>query len=594
MTTAHLQTNDKKTLKTITTHIDEFIKKGLGATNLPKEGIKAYKSFVAKPHAHRYLWYYPGLTAEKLKVIYVPSKKECSRGETTAFFESTAFYCNSVIAYKNKKIVEQIYDKTFDSLRDRIIRNAIPLEHMTAIRANVHLLTAIHTYIANSLTKLMGTRETAVDFVNSEYETHSDTELCNTLSKALPTVTTENYIRAAAAKDTVLKLAEKKSNKVPIIMYANNRLSTIDQFRPTNNELRSPGQVVQAIKSELVIEQKHWKNFLKLTASALDRSNEYISILLHTDQNKPTRYITKLTQGTTLINTLRSLKQAATTAHNSNEEEEAKQIAIQRHNTNYERLCHFITILHSVKMNIDDVNTFYQVRDVLDYLNATKEEAPDLLYPIHHTWNAYLKNTRTWHHARAREQAIRQLGNKLHTWNSLLPACEIDDYIITPLTDSPSLIAEGQSMHHCVGTYWRSAVDSNYRLFHIEHKENSRDIGTLCIAPKYSYSVYRRDAADPDDPTDNLVLNQLRGPYNCRVSDELDKVGKKILVRYRNIWKKTEARLRTWNRTVDTLTGEELIVKGFPDEDITLEPVNLEELDDAEQVEALNRENNYY
>ena len=543
---------DKRLLKQIEQIADQTV-----TTTLQAKFNKAQEN-----KNHTYLYFYK---SPKVTTRLVLFKKDQSTDDLLL-----ALQVDGTVVYKNTTAIKNAHNQIVETIKDELIEQ-IPTEIHNQIRGGLALLQAINTLLESKAIKMIGTVEEMVTYINKYYEDNSDLELLKTLRKIhASNLKGQQYIVAAVAKPVVIEMAQKPSNKIPLLAYITGRLTTIQPSLMTKDTIiKHPGQIIQAVKTEYVIENRHWKTFLTMTPSVLNYDNSYISVLLHIGQSKPSSSVTKLLQNTmlpSLMSALRtSIKVASEPVPSYAKAQKEQILKLQR---NYEALCALPAVVHSTK-STDFHNFQYELQDTIDYLRARHRETG--VYPRHYTWNSYIKNTREWHHAVRREQAIRSAGNKLYHWNTLIPSCDIDDYNVKTLTDSAALVAEGETMHHCVGGYWRNAVDSDYRLFHIEHKENPKDVGTLCLAPN------RRD-------TNTVSMSQLRGPYNSNVSEDLKKVANKVVRRYQNMYRRTDDRLRVWNKTIDYITDEVIKITGFPDEDVTKqeEKIDLEALDQEE------------
>ena len=551
-----LSPNHKKLLKQIEQIADQTI----------TTKIQAKFNKTADNKNHTYLYFYKSPKITTRSILF---KKALSTDDLL-----TAMHIDGNIIYKNNAAIKNAHNQIIQAIKDELIEQ-IPSSIHTEIRGALTILQAIDTLLEDKAVKLIGTLEEMTTYINKYYEENSDLELLKTLHKLrASSLKGQQYIIAAVTKPVVIEMSQKAANKIPLLAYLTDRLTTI---RPSmlkkDTIIKHPGQIIQAIKHEYVIENKHWKHFLNMTPSVLNYDNSYISVLLHIGQNKPSSSVTKLLQNTmlpSLMDTVRTSMNSTRISTELTDENKKQQLATLQ--KNYEALCALPSVVHGTK-STDFHNFQYELQDTLDYLRARHRETG--VYPRHYTWNSYIKHTREWHHAVRREQAIRSAGNKLYNWNTLIPSCEIDEYEVKALIDSAALVAEGAAMHHCVGGYWRNAIDADYRLFHIEHKENPKDAGTLCL------SQARRGV-------DGMIVNQLRGPYNSNVSEPLQKVANKVLRRYQNMYRRTEDRLRVWNQTIDYLTNEIIKTTGFPDEDVT----KLEEEIDLEALELEEEEPN--
>ncbi|HEX5952759.1 MAG TPA: HIRAN domain-containing protein, partial [Rhodanobacteraceae bacterium] len=74
----------------------------------------------------------------------------------------------------------------------------------------------------------------------------------------------------------------------------------------------------------------------------------------------------------------------------------------------------------------------------------------------------------------------------------------------TEIYTREALMAEGATMHHCIGGYWQACVLQDLRVVHID-----------CANGESATALYRGNE-DPDDP--KYELEQLRGPCNTNPS----------------------------------------------------------------------------
>lgn len=537
MTSTNISNTNIKTIKVIDKIANETIKSIIKPKFNKKQTFKNYL----------YLYSYKSKVVTKKIILH---KKNISIDNMLQ-----EMYKDGLVAYKDKSIINSVYNQTIEAIINDIISN-IPSIMYQQLRSNSAILQEVNTLFRNKAIDLIGSLDNVTENINKTYEEESDVELLNILRKIKPSshITGTQYITAAVTKPVIIEMSKYPINRLPLIAYITNRLSSIEpSLLDKNSIVKHPGQIITAIKQTYFIDNKNWKTFLKMAPSILKHDNNYISILLHINQSKPSNSVTKLLKSTQLSTMMDNIQHGMNTLHiNDNIAPEDKTVVAETYKNNYKALCALPAALYDTK--VSDFNNFqYEVSDTIDYLNARYRETG--LYPIHYTWNSYVKHTRDWHYLLRREQAIRNNGNRLHKWNTLLLDCVIDDYNVTALIDSPALVAEGQSMHHCVGTYWRSAIDNHYRFFHIEHKSNPKDAGTLCLTP------------NPYEET--VKLQQLRGPYNAPVSTELQQVGYRILRRYQNMYKKTDTTLRVWNQTINHITNEVLHTVGYPERDVT-------------------------
>lgn len=87
-------------------------------------------------------------------------------------------------------------------------------------------------------------------------------------------------------------------------------------------------------------------------------------------------------------------------------------------------------------------------------------------------------------------------------WDSALPAIEVGDYQVIPLTSSWALRQEGRAMQHCVASYAERCFSGQARVFSI------RDLAGKRLA---TMSVVYND--------DNWYLEQVQGLANSDVSN---------------------------------------------------------------------------
>ena len=500
----------------------------------------------------------------------LPTKIIMYKKEATIDELLSSIYTQGHIAYNNKTLIRDVRDATLKAVQQELVQN-LPNEVLPKLRSSPVLMELVNETLSSKAESLVGTLDEMVANINKTYEDESDIELLKILKKLKgSSLTGAHYVTAAVTKPIVVEMSKKTANKMPLLAYITGRLHTIQpSLAAKDSIIKHPGQIIQAVKDEYLIENRHWKHFLKMTPSVLNHNNAYISVLLHIELNKPTAMVSKIMNKTQIPDLMANVRRELANVPNLDIEDEQKVLTQKRLQKNYVALCGLVDVLKHVKVG-DFHNFDYEIRDTVDYLRARHRETHE--YPHHFTWNAYIKRTREWHHQIQRQRAIERAGNKLYKWNSLIPTCEIDDYKVTPLVDSPALVAEGESMHHCVGGYWRTAMNNDSRLFHIEHKDNPKDVGTLCLTPSHNAAG-------------GLSINQLRGPYNSNVSEPLRRIGNRVLTRYRNMLKRTEPRLHIWTQEINVLTDEVIKTVGFPDEDVTLKD------EDAEDLENLDQEN---
>ena len=461
---------------------------------------------------------------------------------------------NGTLAYKYKDHCKRVHAgliaKFTEAIMDKFSEAA-----KQELRGNIHNVQYLNEYIEKKINEIIGSVDDISDYLTKEFEANADTELLDAIRKIKPQITVRQELIARLSRSVVIEMADNGVNKLPLIallqekienLLPNHRLKTI----PVNH----PGQLITGIKDKYFIGKDKWKTFIKMSPSVLDSDTRLISILINIDKPKPSAGLKKFFSFTSLDRAIAAvnaeLQNHLLTPEHLDKTCENQCTIYEQKLINLYSLC---TAAYDVKPTKEQ-NFAYTCRDMNDYLRDHTAQNNGL-YPYHSTWNSLQRATTSWHYAIQRRRAIRSAGNRLLEWNSLLPAQEIDDYNVTPLVNNADLIAEGNVMHHCVGQYWRYAMDNHYRFFHIEHKENLKDVGTLCLTPKDNNS---------------LIMNQLRSTHNASVSPELKKVANKVLIRYRNIYRKTDEELRVWNKTINADNNQLIDVKGYPDRDITL------------------------
>ena len=468
------------------------------------------------------------------------------------------------IVYKNRSKLKNIYETQLENIKNDILRRPVIIN--AVVDYTVPQFKEFNDLLNELIVKHVDSLDNFINYINTLYEEHSDVELLNAIKKVSSNnYSLREYIYASDARDVFIEMSKKPANRIPLIAYMKHE--NVRQYIP-EDKIIHPGQIITAVKKTYSInDTAQWRTFIKFTPKVIDYPQTHINMLLAINETKVTKKLSRLISHSTVPSRLNDLyvsKHRYEMQENGDPEEA---VLLNRITTNLDTFLNIIKLIYNAEDLVMD-NFQYTISDILDYVTSIHRETG--LYPKHYTWNAYIRNSRDWHYAQRRRRAIQNAGNRIFEWNSLLPEFTLDDYKITPLTDSPSLIAEGEVMRHCVGSYWRDAINNNYRLFHIEHINNPKDTGTLCLRPSEL----------------GVNVSQLRSYHNKSVSPELDKIARRVCTRYRNILKRTDTRLHIWNRTIDATTNDVIETKGFPEEDITktttdVELTDLDENDDT-------------
>lgn len=75
------------------------------------------------------------------------------------------------------------------------------------------------------------------------------------------------------------------------------------------------------------------------------------------------------------------------------------------------------------------------------------------------------------------------------TWSSALPACEIGEYQVIPLTTSSDLRKEGAAMRHCVGSHDIRCVVGTYAVFSILDLDNRRQATMSLVFDQHGWHL---------------------------------------------------------------------------------------------------------
>lgn len=103
-------------------------------------------------------------------------------------------------------------------------------------------------------------------------------------------------------------------------------------------------------------------------------------------------------------------------------------------------------------------------------------------------------------------------------WDSRAGPFDAGCWRVRPLTSGHELVEEGRRMKHCVERYIRACHDGCYRLFTVERRQTETPFATIGL--KHEKGAWR--------------LDQVRGPGNTEVVEELAALGEAALRRYRS------------------------------------------------------------
>ena len=144
-------------------------------------------------------------------------------------------------------------------------------------------------------------------------------------------------------------------------------------------------------------------------------------------------------------------------------------------------------------------------------------------------WSYFMRQQKIWHEQerqrRDKEWQEKQEQLKIERekikWTSLIGECSIkvdkEYYLIVPLTNWYELSVEGQEMHHCVASYSQNCIKDKSRIFSIRLKDKK---------------MATTEITGSREKDGEWHLNQVRGPCNAVVSEDVTKVSEALCVEY--------------------------------------------------------------
>ena len=157
-------------------------------------------------------------------------------------------------------------------------------------------------------------------------------------------------------------------------------------------------------------------------------------------------------------------------------------------------------------------------RSVQQYSPEVTDYLPTLNGPLNATtWNGLVKEQEAWHRQqrtqRRRQQRLEELeamDGEYVSWKSAIDQAQIDEYTFVALTDALTLHTEGDTMDHCVGSYWRSCSQGEVRIFRAQSA--GQNVGTVEL--RNSHGAW--------------VPGQARGYQNAGIPDSLQEAAGRL------------------------------------------------------------------
>ena len=478
--------------------------------------------------------------------VSIPIKNATSTQLETLYSHARWDWVDHAIPYKNIDSTRKIHEQVRLNFIKKTVK-ALPPENT---RGNVTQLQNLNTQIDNYLAETLGTPKQLQTVLNAHIEKHADMDVINAVRKIIPKPKVSHILRGCYNKSVLLEMAGNPANKIPLYLLLHVDLKELR----IPNKINHPGELITLLKKIYQIDNANWKYFLKMSPAVLNGTVQEVQVLANIKKNKTSPALSKFINTTYVGRELTRLHAAIKKCEVDIIDDSCTDCA--KNTKSLQNLYSICACTYDLKLK--DLTKTYgdaisEFTDIVDYITNYHRDN-DNTYPYHGTWNNLVKASESYHYEIVRQRAIRRTNNTLHEWNTLLPAFEMDEYDITPLTEHAHLIAEGERMSHCVGSYWEDALNRNYRLFHIEKRENRRDAGTLCLAP---------------DNTNNYKVSQLRSYHNGTCSKEIQHIATVTANRYNRKFHNVSPELRIWSRSTN-MTTQEVTTTGFPERDILL------------------------
>lgn len=180
--------------------------------------------------------------------------------------------------------------------------------------------------------------------------------------------------------------------------------------------------------------------------------------------------------------------------------------------------------------------------DARDFLRAAAARAADLDAPtvgeatLGHAWldrfglSSLLKASARWHEHLHRKGAAVRPG---HAIPAIFASFEDNGSAAHELLSHDALASEGESLHHCVASYWDSVVEDGTRIVSLHLASGQRATAEYAMQARADEVRFR--------------LVQLRGPCNAEVSPAMQRLARSVedvlnAPRYRD----RRAELRRW------------------------------------------------
>ena len=378
--------------------------------------------------------------------------------------------------------------------------------------------------------------------IQKELRNLIDPKAWDQANRAGKKVTVDRYNMAAADPDMIRKLEETNPGAI----------HWASAYGRANHEVTHPGQVITMAKeslSENGVSPHHWKIISRLPREIMDHVTRYElpgmgALLLNAigqaqtvpdadtmatitskkidDYDGFEQYTEIRKTNQTKILAL-TITECARDNSSQNQPDGAGHAPKDITEDSLDRLMKSIIATTNIPRRSNNIQREIQnqLNDIMDYTREMSSIGREITST---SFQGLTERSRLWHREMAarptRRQWIRMLAeqdNRYRAWASAISEpFEDGEYTVTPLTSEKDLYHESEQMKHCVIGYGDNCTRNNSRVFSI--KAAGRNVATMEIQPGPGSQGWRP--------------NQVRGPHNHPVTDEIMAVANRTAEKY--------------------------------------------------------------
>lgn len=166
-----------------------------------------------------------------------------------------------------------------------------------------------------------------------------------------------------------------------------------------------------------------------------------------------------------------------------------------------------------------------EIQPILDWVGAEMPVLDENQQTAPFEW--FIRQKDEWHEEGGGNEYGR--GDDFE-WGTLIDSLPVRDYVAVALTTTEELNTEGSVMGHCVNRYTRYCVRSNARIFSIRSDKDDPESSVATVELRMKNGVWS--------------VNQVRGPSNSDVSDDILAETEILKSEYNKAWDNATERER--------------------------------------------------